>query len=301
MNLLVNHKDRHGVITDKTFSISRLAFIKHMAIAGQGYAPRPQKLLRTIGMLFHYSYYLNRNDFYAHNRFSTPPQLLSDPTEQGQFSTLVGKAIGDFLSKKIDGSILTVNYEAIGPRPMRRRPDLVAFTQNSVFTLEAKARANATPGNMANHKIQAASGALARNFSVACISYHIYNRLRCNYHDPYNENVPFNNELLSALSKDYYSGLAGFLNRSYFDYREVQFNGEKFYEIDILNRRIEKTGLDLWMWDILHFYRPSIILPGNIREYAKNGISKDSTPFNSESLQENNIYIDNDRVGLLIR
>lgn len=112
MNIPVEYKDSAGTISNRTFNLTRLAFAKHMAIAGQGYAPRPQKLLRTIGVFFHYGYYIQSHDFYNNNCFSEPPIQLSDPTEKGQFSNLVGKAIADFLSKRIDNSLFTVNYEA---------------------------------------------------------------------------------------------------------------------------------------------------------------------------------------------
>ena len=105
MNISVEYRDTTGIISNRTYSLTRLAFAKHLAIAGQEYAPRPQKLLRTIGMFFHYSYYLQREAFY-NNRFSQPPTALSDPTEKGQFSNLAGKAVADFLSKKLTAVFL---------------------------------------------------------------------------------------------------------------------------------------------------------------------------------------------------
>ncbi|MEJ0104733.1 MAG: hypothetical protein WDO19_20220 [Bacteroidota bacterium] len=111
MDISVNRIDTNGVISNEIYKMTRLAFAKHLAVAGQGYAPKPQKILRTIGMLFHYSYYMQRTAF-NNNRFSEPPMGWSDPTEKGQFSTLAGKAIADFLSKRIDRSLYTVNYEA---------------------------------------------------------------------------------------------------------------------------------------------------------------------------------------------
>ncbi len=96
MNISVEYIDTAGTISNRTYTLTRLAFAKHLAIAGQGYAPRPQKLLRTLGMFLHYSYYIQKQDF-LNNRFSRPPRILSDPTEQGQFSNLAGKAIADFL------------------------------------------------------------------------------------------------------------------------------------------------------------------------------------------------------------
>src|SRR5918911_3787125 len=87
MNISVEHIDTAGTTHNRTFQMSRLAFVKHMAIAGQGYAPKLQKLLRSIGMFFHYSYYIQRQAF-NNDRFSEPPVPLSDPTEKGQFSNL---------------------------------------------------------------------------------------------------------------------------------------------------------------------------------------------------------------------
>jgi hypothetical protein len=105
MNIAVEYIDTAGATSKLNYRLTRLAFIKHLAIAGQGYAPRPQKLMRTLGMLLHYSYYLHRTAFY-NNRFSEPPISISDPTEKGQFSDVAGKAIADFLSKRINQSFL---------------------------------------------------------------------------------------------------------------------------------------------------------------------------------------------------
>jgi len=100
MSISVEYKDTSGIISQQTYNLTRLAFAKHLAIAGQGFAPRLYKLLKTIGVFFHYGYYLQRQSFY-NSRFSQPPTALSDPTEKGQFSNLAGKAIADFLSKKL--------------------------------------------------------------------------------------------------------------------------------------------------------------------------------------------------------
>jgi len=111
MDIKVEYKDKQGNVTNPEYSLSGLAFVKHLACAGMHYAPRAQKLLRIISMFLHYNPYMQRQAFY-NNRFSEPPICFSDPTEKGQFSNLAGKAIADFLSKKINGSIYTVNYEA---------------------------------------------------------------------------------------------------------------------------------------------------------------------------------------------
>lgn len=308
MNIPVEYKDSKGVISTKNYKLTRLGFIKHLAIAGQGYAPKSQNLLRTIGMLLHYSYYIERTAF-NNNRFSTPPLILSDPTEQGQFSTLAGKAIADFLSKKIDKSIFTTNYEGIASRPLiGQRPDLVAFTKNQQFTLEAKGRNQSNPGNMTEHKKQASSGNYPRHFSVACVSYNLFSQVTCNYHDPLNENIPYDNVGLQKVTKKYYSGLATFLNQRYFDFQEFNFQGETFYEVELSYQTFEKLFMDdfafrpIRIHEIIDFYRPSLILPKEIMELAEVGLTIDSDPFIFESEeQSDNIYIDNDRIGLLYR
>ena len=308
MNILVEYKDTSGIISNRTYNLTRLAFAKHLAIAGQCYAPRPQKLIRTLGMFIHYSNYLQRQAF-SNNHFSRPPRILSDPTEQGQFSTLTGKAIADFLSKKIDGSLYTTNYESVASRPLRgQRPDLVAFTQNTQFTLEAKGRHQTNPGNMANHKAQADSGNYPRKFSVACVSYNLFGQVTCKYHDPFNDNIPFDNETFQRVTRKYYAGLADFLEQKYFKYQEFDYHGEKFYEIELSYQNFEKLFPDefpfrhFWHFEILDYYRPRLILPKSIKEYAETGLTNETKPFIFETKElDNNIYIDNDRVGLRIR
>ena len=57
MNLDVEYIDQAGVVHNQTHRMTRLAFAKHLAIAGQGYAPKPQKLIKTLAMFLHYSSY----------------------------------------------------------------------------------------------------------------------------------------------------------------------------------------------------------------------------------------------------
>lgn len=312
MNISVHHIDPNGAIHNRSFKMTRLAFAKHLAIAGQGYAPKPQKILRTIGMFCHYSYYMQRQAFNNNDRFSEPPPGLSDPTEKGQFSTLAGKAIADFLSKRIDKSLYTVNYEAAmrlqGHRLTGQRPDLIAYTQSAAFAIESKGRHQSNPGNMTAHKNQAIAGPINVNFSVACVSYNLFQRVTCNYHDPFNDNIPYDNVSLAALSRNYYRGLAEFLNNKFFEYQQVDIQGEQFYEIDLFNRNLAKIFPDefpfrsFWHLEGFEFFRPKLILPMDIRSYAANGLTSNTTPFLFENTdQERFIYIDNDRVGLRIR
>ncbi len=310
MNITVEYKDTTGTITNLIHNLTRIAFAKHFAIAGQGYAPRPQKLIRTIAMFFHYSNYLQRQAF-NNDRFSEPPTQLSDPTEKGQFSNLAGKAVADFLSKRIDQSVFTVNYEAamrLRGLPLNvGRPDLLAFKQNAMFAIEAKGYSGGHR-NMSKHKIQSQTGGISVNFSVACVSYNLYNNIQCKYYDPFNNNIQYDNELLRGLTRNYYKGLSEFLNQKFFEYREFNFQGETFYEVELSYRNFEKLFPDefpfrpIWHLEILDFCRPRLILPKKIREYAEDGLTSETKPFILEaSEQEYNTYIDNDRVGLRIR
>lgn len=308
MNITVEYINTAGITFNQNHRLSRLAFAKHFAIAGQGYAPRPQKLIRTISMFFHYSYYLQKQAF-DNNHFSSPPVELSDPTEKGQFSNLAGKGIADFLSKRIDQSIFTVNYEAamrLRNMPINvQRPDLLAFNQNSMFALEAKGF-SARSVNMTNAKNQSLTGGIPVNFTVACASYNLYDNVNCKYHDPFNDSVSYDNEMLTNLTKSYYSGLSEFLNQEYFRYREFNFQGEEFYEVELNYRNYEKLlpyeFKHFFYFEIFEFYRPRLILPKKIQEYAEHGITNETKPFIFESKEkDDNIYIDNDRVGLRIR
>ncbi|MDN5201147.1 hypothetical protein QQ008_07235 [Fulvivirgaceae bacterium BMA10] len=205
-----------------------------------------------------------------------------------------------------------MNYEAamriLGHRMKGQRPDLIAFSRQSMFALEAKGRSQSNAGNMANHKNQSQTGPIPVNFSVACVSYDLYNQVKCNYHDPYNDNIPYDNTTLSATSRNYYSGLSEFLNEKFFEIGEVQIQGEMFIEIKLSHRTMERTFKDeippfrLFRYlELFELYRPSLILPNDIRLFAREGITNELSPFSFEETQKDNLYVDNDRIGLRIK
>jgi hypothetical protein len=107
------------------------------------------------------------------------------------------------------------------------RPDLLAYKQNSMFAIEAKGYSGGH-GNMTTHKTQSQTGGIPVNFSVACVSYNLYNNIKCNYHDPYYEGIPYDHKLLKLLTKQYYSGLSEYSNKKYFEYSEVEIQGVNF-------------------------------------------------------------------------
>lgn len=101
-----------------------------------------------------YKDYIRWESFHDNNRFSIPYTGIKDLTEKNHFSNIVGKAIADFLSKKIDNSLYTVNYEAAmslcGHSLLGMRPDLLAFNHDEKFAIEAKgfSRSNISNNDM---------------------------------------------------------------------------------------------------------------------------------------------------------
>ena len=302
MNIEVEYIDNNGNKSNKNYYISKLGLVKHMAVSGQRYAPAPHKISRIMGMFFRFSYFL-QSSFLKDNKFSQPPDILYDLTEKSHFSNIAGKAIADFLAKKIDNAIYSVNYEAAMKMKnmpiIGGRPDLLVFTNNSKFAIEAKGYCRKYVTDMHKHKHQSQSGRIPVNFTVACVSYNLYDQVRCNYHDPFNDDVEFDDELFVILTKKYYAGLLKFL--SYGEYTEVEFNREKFYEIDLFSRYFKEYGniFGSSFVDLHHKKRLKLILPKDIENYALNGLNKDTEPFLFEG--DEYTYIDNDRVGLLLR
>lgn len=305
MNIEVEYLDKHGSISNQNHYISKLGLVKHMAIAGQRYAPTSKKILKTIGMFLQYSYFLQSNALNK-DKYSLPPYNINDPTEKAQFSNIAGKGIADFLAKKIDNALHTVNYEAaMRIKKMSiagSRPDLLAFTNKDTFAIEAKGYSNSSIScsEMSKHKNQSQAGTIPVNFTVASVSYNLYDKVKCKYYDPYNANIPFDEELLSETTKKYYSGIIGFLD--FADHKEVKYKNESFYEIDILssnfiNGHYNRT-FRYFFHDLLHHNQLKMILPKNIEVYSKEGLNIDTEPFLYDGNEE--IYIDNDRIGLKI-
>lgn len=316
MNIEVEYKYNKTVKT-KTYDISIAAFIKHLGFAGQGCKFNMVKLIRAFGMSLHYIPFMELINFNK-NRFSTPCNLIYDPTEKSHFSNLAGKAIADFLSKKIDNSIFTFNYEALMKSIKRRRGDLIAFTSKSeIFSIEAKgfSRSSVNINNMKNYIKQSKTGGIPVNFSVACVSYNLYNKVKCKYYKSKNKATTlYYKNILNELIKSYYSSLKEFLDLNYNKYEEfIENNEEKFYKIDLLkfifdHFRCNSFNFKFYYYYIYNFFKylgiqkVYLILPYNIGKYSENGIPDNLQPFkfNEKNEYRNNLYIDKDRVGILI-
>lgn len=322
MTIEVEHKDTTGTLHNRQISISRVGFVKHLAMAGQGYRFNTGLVFRALGMFLHYSQYLDRTSFY-NNHFSQPPLGLSDPTEKGQFSNLAGKAIADLLSKKIDNSFYTINYEAAmrvnNIKIKGERPDLIAFSNAGQFAIESKGRVQTNPGNMATHKLQSKSGSISVHFTIASISYNLFTRVKCKYHDPFNGNIPYDSETLRETSRQYYQGFSTFLNNDYFGYEIVEYNNERFYEVYLRRRSLVKLLTEpgprwpIMYLELFEISRPRLIVPFNVLELSENGLSRNAQPFliDGDGLSSKNLdnanerpesfYIDADRIGLRIQ
>lgn len=235
MNLDIVYKDNAGIKHIKNEKMSYLSFIKHLAIAGQGNMPSISKFNRCLGMFLHYSDYMNMVDF-KKDFFSTPSSYNYDPTEKNQFSNLVGKAIADFLSKKISGSKITFNYEAAmklaGHKIIGPRPDLLCVGKK-VFAVEAKGFSYKTISDkaMKNHKDQSGKGPIKVDFSAASVSYNLYNKVRVNYYDPSYDDGEDNSKIIMELTKQYYNGLSEYINKDMFEVEEAEINNKYYYKI----------------------------------------------------------------------
>lgn len=327
MNIKVEYK-KNNVVNNGCYKMSKVAFIKHLAFAGLGFAPRVSKTLRAFGLFLHYLPFMQRDDF-NNDCFSTPGKYFYDPTEKGHFSNLAGKAIADFLSKQIDNSIFTMNYEAalkiLQVHDQNERPDLIAFTSDrKIFAIESKGytRSSVSSLKMADYKRQSQTGGIFVDFSVACVSYDLYNKVKCKYHDPENEKVKFDESLFKKLTKLYYSGLNEF--KQFADYKSKQFadikpepfhvQREDFYKINLSNILLNEYGIKIQLINSNRCLKEVyLILPSKIDDYAENGISSSVEPFVFEENKERDdpygeslyidhyLYIDNDRVGILLK
>ena len=303
MKLSVETQD--SVNNSKIFELFLPAIVKHLAFSGCHFMPDKLKLARCLGMFFHYAFYLQKKAL-DNNSFSEPPNCIYDPTEKGHFSNLAGKAIADFLSKRISNAIFTVNYEAAMKATRlsikEKRPDLLAISQKGVFAIEAKGLSKKpTDEKIKEFEDQSLQGMLPVDFCVTSVSYNLYSKVKCKYH----ENLPISNnnnnnvqEILRNLSKNYYLNFLNFISdNSQFKATE-ELGKEKFYKIDLFNEHLEKGlieyPLGVWLKKFLDFYKPKLIIPENIKYYAENGLSL--TPFEFEGNDE--IYIDNDRIGI---
>ena len=282
------------------------AIVKHLALSGCYFMPNEHKLFRSIGMFFHYGYYL-QNEELNESRFSVPPNCIYDPTEKSHFSNLIGKAIADFLSKKIDNSIFTINYES-ALKVMRKRikkanrPDLLAISRNNgIFAIEAKGSDRYTDYCMNKAKSQSKKSEFTVDFCVASVACKLYKKVECKYHRSMPDNNTISNgikrdELLKGMNeayRDYHSRFHKFIGKNHLNKKDCKFQGVEFYEIDLaygLEECFDRSILKAYS-RFLKFYKPKLIVPKNIEKLS----IEDSRQFEYNNEE---IYIDSDGIGI---
>ena len=292
--------DQGGEFGEDTISCSRLAFLKHMAMAGQGFMPSVSKYTRTIGMFFHYIEYLSSAALEA-SRFSEPPPERQDPTEKGQFSNVVGKALGDLLARRLSGARATLNYEgamaANGHKIRGRRPDLYCLGEGYQFAVEAKGYETGaiSPDTLIEHKDQSRQGPLAVNFTVASVAYNLYRKIKVKYHDPYNEHVGFNEELNFRVLQSYYQGLFEYVRAGTLPVETGEIGGRECFFISILGPGTPYPVL------IAGHLSLCLVLDLSFKILSVPEAPAEFPVFLREHIDDDLAFVDTDGVGLALR
>jgi len=139
----VEHVDVCGKVNHPMFHITLLAFLKHFSMVGRGRRTLLASITRMASSAFLYADYIPWRSFRTALGFNEPPTERYDLHDKGTFSGLVGKAIADFLAKRIDKTVYSVPYESEmmkkGISIGGQRPDLICITANGEkLALEAK-------------------------------------------------------------------------------------------------------------------------------------------------------------------
>lgn len=159
MKIYVEYINQQGVMSVQQQQITLLGFLKHLAITGQGadFGLLPS-LARGLGAALFYGRQIDFDLWLAFKGFRRPDMRFLDPTEQGDFSTLVGKGVADYLAKRLLGAKFSHTYEAAmyaaGYQLSGPRPDFYCTTPTQQFAMEAKglSQRSVSPIEMATHK-----------------------------------------------------------------------------------------------------------------------------------------------------
>jgi hypothetical protein len=305
MDIEVTHMDSNNNSTQLTFKLSTLGLIKHFGLAGQSYGTTVRAIRRAIGTYFLYHDYFKRADL-INSRFSQPPAQFYDPTDQGDFSTLAGRAIADFLARRIDGATHTFTYEGAmlmaGHNNVNiPRPDLYCFNSSKQFAVESKGFEVRTvsENEMQIHKVQSKQGPLNIQSSAASVSFNLYRKIKNKYYDPISDNFELDNNLNRQLSIDYYSGFAELVKEQ----REpltLNFSeqGREFNLIPLYSPDDDFIFYDkIWRH---RFYRHNtvfLVLDKRIKNFAIEGFINNEV---KNEIAEDGLYIDNDGIGLML-
>lgn len=287
MKLKVEHLDDKGQIEDIEINLSYLQFIKHLAFAGMGVNRSPYNSFRFLGFMFEFVQYWGPEP----DHFSIPEIIFNDPTELGQISNKIGKALADFLSKKIYGAKYTHNYEDAMVQngyPIKgERPDLYCDTRSKQFAVEAKGfKASTVSANkMLKHKSQSRQGPVPVHFSVASVAYNLYQAPSVKFHDPIGDDVKYSTDINNKLIALYYRSILDSIKQLHLEQSE---NAERIPN-DFIAYHLPAIYPKTKVYLLLH---ESIVI----------GEWEQVEDFNSRRIEENyDTYIDADGVGLCIR
>lgn len=298
MNLNVEHLDSNGNTINLNYNITKTAFLKHVGMAGLGYRPTVRSIRKSIGFLLSHKDFLKRKAF-VQSKFSKPAPPFYDPDDIKHFSKQAGRAFSDFLARRISNAINTQTYEAAlklkGYKLNTGRPDLYCFNHKSQFAIESKGLSDSTVSkkDMKGHKTQSQRGPLSVHFSVASVSYNLYDKVQNKYHDPVSPEAEFNESLNRDLSRAYYRGFSQLLEvANDFPQIEIENLGSTFYIIPIL----PLDEIEIYDFPRRYNRNVNLLVDRRIRKYIEEGNLESNTGY----IQDDRIYIDNDGIGLLI-
>jgi hypothetical protein len=287
MKLKVEHLDDKGQFQNLEFNLSYLQFIKHLAFAGMGVDKFRYRLLRFSGFMLEFVEYFGSQP----DKFTIPEVIFHDPTELGQISNRIGKALADFLAKKIYKAKYTHNYEDAmvqhGHPIMGKRPDLYCDTLSRQFAVEAKGFKVSTvsANKMNDYKSQSKEGPVPVHFSVASVAYNLYKAPTVKFHDPVGGDVTYAEDINKKLIAIYY--------RSILDTIE-EFNLVPSIGVEDLQ--------DSFISYQLPFSHPRNSLYLMLHKSIVDGVWDQVKEFDSGYIEDDiNSYIDVDGVGLCIR
>ena len=292
MNIEIDYFCRNGTYSTELRSLSLPVFLKHAALAGRAdYLSFPAGIIRATGILLSNLEYFEFSKNFSWVGFTPLPPYMTDPTEHGDFSKIIGRAIGDYLAKTLLNAKFSHSYEAamniMGFPLIGKRPDLYCVTRTEQFAVEAKAYSKTTISHksMVTRKKQAQSGPLPVHFAFASFTYNLFGALKCRFHDPVVPNAEYNKRLNALLAMNYYESL----------YQQVGA-GRQARSININERRYLEFEMEDYIFS-RRFNRIRLILPTAVEE----GLSGDQyLNMDHERFESEDIYLDSDGVGVHI-
>jgi hypothetical protein len=282
MQITLIQQDAAGNQTTNEVVVGLLPFLKSLATAGDIDRTRFQTFRKMSAALAFYWEHFQFGPYF--NVFALRPLHHNDPTELGQFSNRVGKALADYFARRLSGAIQTHTYEdALAVRHLPivgQRPDLYCDTGFQQFSMEAKgfSVSSVSDNAMKNHKAQAQSGLLPVNFAVACISYNLFGHPLCKYYDPPIADAPYNDRLNRMLARLKYARLLSVLDM----FPRVGIS-------TVANQRVERFRIT---------DDEDVPLTLLVAERIRTFVRRSGPIFRGERFEEVGLFLDNDGVGL---